>query len=85
MRRLALGKVGYGGDPSNRFNIGGLGDRYWTHHAGWLRATGGRAAVFSPGSERPAPCGDAEHSLARAGRAADWPQATGYERQRTAT
>ena len=57
MRRLVLGKVGYVGDPSNRFNIGGHGDRYWTHRAGWLRATSGRAAVLSPGSERPAGLG----------------------------
>ncbi len=85
MRRIALGKVGYGGDPSNRFNIGGVGDRYRPRLAGGLRANGGRPAVFSARSERPASCGDAEHSLARAGRATDWSQASGYERERAAT
>ena len=79
MRRLVLGKVGYGGDSSNRFNIGGVGDRYWTNHAGRLRATSGRAAVLSPGGERPAPCRDADHPLARTGCATDWAQATGDE------
>ena len=80
MRRLVLGKVGYVGDPSNRFNIGGHGDRYWTHRAGWLRATSGRAAVLSPGSEHPTPSRDAEHAHARAGgRTTDGAEASRYE------
>ena len=67
MRRLALGEVGYVGDSSNRFNIGGVGDRFWPRRAGWLRAAGGRATVFGPGSERPGSCGDTGYSRARAG------------------
>ena len=79
MRRVALGKVGHGGVASNRFNIGGVGNRYRAHHADWLRANGEGTAVLSPGSQRPTPCRDADHPLARAGRAADWPQATRHE------
>ena len=79
MRRVALGKVGDGGVTSNRFNIGGVGDGYRAHHADWLRANGEGAAVLRTGGERPAARRDADHSLARAGRAADGPQATRYE------
>ena len=57
-----------------------IGDRYRTHRAGRLCTAGDRAAVQRPGSERPAPCRDAEHALARAGRrTADGAQASRYE------
>ena len=79
MRRIALGKVGYVGDSSNRFDSGGGGDRYRPRRAGWLRATGRRAAVLSAGSERPTACRDAEHPLTRAGCATDRAPATRYK------
>jgi hypothetical protein len=71
--------VGHGGVASNRFNIGGVGDRYRAHHADQLRANGEGAAVLGPGGECPTARRDADHPLARAGRAADGPQATRYE------
>ena len=80
MRRLALGKVGYGGDSSTRFNIGGVGDRYRTHRADWPRANGDGCGMQRTGGERPAARRDAEYPLARAGCAADGPPAAGYER-----
>jgi hypothetical protein len=79
MRRVALGKVGHGGVTSNRFNIGGVGNRYHAHHADWLRANSEGAAVLSTGGECPTARRDADHPLARTGRAADGPQATRYE------
>ena len=48
MRRLAPGKVGYVGDSSNRFNIGGVGDRYRTRRSDRLRTAGDRHAVHAP-------------------------------------
>ena len=74
------GKVGHVGDSSNRFGIGGLGDRYRTHHAGRRCTAGDGCGMQRPGGERPAARRDAEYPLARAGCAADGPQAAGYER-----
>ncbi len=55
-------KVGHVGDSSNRFFIGGVGDRYRTHRSDRRRTAGVRDAVHGAGGQRSGSSSVAEYA-----------------------